>query len=465
MGTVETARRASSGLVLGFLCSGRAGTAQLCGCLSGAKPTRFSCPRFRTRRNSSAVGDCDKHGRKVSSPVLTPRSRSAVSIVFLFLLPGLFFWRESLGLATLGDKDAVFWFFPAYKFVAEQLGQGHLPLITPYIYCGQPFLAEWAPGVFDPINWIYLVGVTSRTLTLSLQLTFSIALVAMFCYARSLEFKRRSSIVAAVVYGLSGFAVGRTLYPGWLHIVALTPLVCFFVERLYRYGRWRESIAGALIVAWQVFAGHPQPLVYSSLLACAYALFCAFGRQAGSQIPTLKSRVAFLARFAVMFIAGAGLAAVQLLPAAEFASESVRQKWPYELFTLHSLHPVSLATTLFPFFHGEGKSIFRMPYWGPYWHNGEAQIYLGVVALSLCLAGAVLAWRDRRDIGQFWSLVAVAGVALSMGKYLRPIAQMFYHVPVLGQFRSPNRHWLEVLLAVAVLSGYAVDRLLREESK
>src|SRR5262245_49963965 len=93
------------------------------------------------------------------SPLLTPRSRSAVSIVFLFLLPGLFFWRESLGLATLGDKDAIFWFFPAYKFVAEQLRQGHLPLITPYIYCGQPFLAEWAPAVFDPINWIYLVGV------------------------------------------------------------------------------------------------------------------------------------------------------------------------------------------------------------------------------------------------------------------------------------------------------------------
>src|SRR5262249_18219279 len=36
--------------------------------------------------------------------------------------------------------------------------------------------------------------------------------------------------------------------------------------------------------------------------------------------------------------------------------------------------------------------------------------------------------------------------------------------PVIGAFRSPNRHWMEVALGVAVLAGYAVDRLLVEES-
>src|SRR5262249_13189856 len=110
---------------------------------------------------------------------LTPRSRSALAVIFLISLPALFFWRETLGRTTLGDKDAVFWFYPAYKYVAEQLKQGHLPLITPYLYCGAPLLAEWQAGVFDPINWIYLFGTTSRTLTLSLEITFSIALVSM----------------------------------------------------------------------------------------------------------------------------------------------------------------------------------------------------------------------------------------------------------------------------------------------
>jgi hypothetical protein len=36
---------------------------------------------------------------------------------------------------------------------------------------------------------------------------------------------------------------------------------------------------------------------------------------------------------------------------------------------------------------------------------------------------------------------------------------------MLGRFRSPNRHWMEVTMAVALLAGYAVDRLLRERQR
>ena len=174
---------------------------------------------------------------------------------------------------TLGDQDAVFWFFPAYQFAAEQIASGSFPLWNPYQYGGIPFFGEWQSGVLDPLNWIHWLGATSRTLTLSMELSFAIALLAMFSYARSLNFTRRAGIVAAVIFGFSGFLVGRTLYPGFVRIVALTPLVLCFTERLSQRGRWRDVVFGALVITWQIFAAHPQPLMYSSLLACAYALF------------------------------------------------------------------------------------------------------------------------------------------------------------------------------------------------
>ena len=409
-----------------------------------------------------------------------PRVRNLFVVLFLILLPPVFFWRETLSLRTLGDKDAVFWFFPAYKFVAEQIKSGNLPLWNPYQYSGAPMFAEWQAGALDPINWIYLIETTSRTLTFSLEISFAIALLATFSYARSVGYNRAAAVVSAVIYGLSGFAVARTLYPGFLHIIALAPFVLYFVEKLYQEGRWRQVAGGALVIAWQVFAAHPQPLIYSSLLACAYALFCAlFRRDAPRKIggtgykavsPIFRGvgsqpQLIFLTKFALMFIAGACLSAAQLLPAAEFARQSVRREWPFELFTLHSLHPLSLVTTLFPFFHGEGQGIYRMPYWGVYWHHNEAQIYLGVIALSLAIAGAVSAWRERSGVEVFWICATFAGMILAFGKYASPVAHALYHVPVIGNFRSPNRHWMEVALAVAVLAGYAVDRLLREESR
>ena len=440
-----------------------------------------------------------------------PRVRNLFVVLFLILLPPIFFWRETLGLRTLGDKDAVFWFFPAYKFVAEQIKSGSLPLWNPYQYSGAPMFAEWQAGALDPINWIYLIETTSRALTFSLEISFALALLSTFSYTRSLGFNRRAAVISAVIYGLSGFAVGRSLYPGFLRIIALAPFVLYFVERLYQKGRWRYVAGCALVVAWQVFAAHPQPLVYSSLLACGYALFCAMFRRDGN-ISTLnskseqeelgqeetriftdatdqrglsatirgirlnprflhppsglfRSRLIFLAKFALMFIGGACLSAAQLLPAAEFASQSVRRDWPFELFTLHSLHPLSLMTTLFPFFHGEGRGVYRMPYWGVYWHQNEAQIYLGAIALSLAIAGAVYAWRARLGVGMFWICAAGIGVVLAFGKYAGPVAHALYHVPVIGAFRSPNRHWMEVVLGVAVLAGYAVDRLLSEDSR
>lgn len=385
-------------------------------------------------------------------------AKDRLAVLFLILLPFVFFWRETLGWLTLGDQDAVFWFFPAYKFAAEQIRSGALPLWNPYQYAGLPFFAEWQSGTLDPLNWLYWIATTSRTLTLSLELSFVTALLAMFSYARSLNFARRASILAAVVFALSGFLVGRTLYPGFLRIVALTPLVLYFTERLSRRGRWRDVIFGALIITWQVFAAHPQPLIYSSLLACIYALF-------KFQISDFRKSFGFLLKFALMFTASIGLAAIQIFPAFEFATKSVRQEWPFELFTLHSLHPASLAVTLFPFFHGSGKTIYQLPFWGVYWHHNEAQIYLGALAMALAATGAIAAWRARWRIGIFWSLVAIIGTLLAMGKYAGWIARLLYHVPLISHFRSPNRHWMEVTIAVAVLAGYAVDRLLKEESR
>src|SRR5262245_25936252 len=211
-------------------------------------------------------------------PAPEPRVRNLFAVIFLISLPPLFFWRETLGLRTLGDKDAVFWFFPAYKFVAEQIKSGNLPLWNPYQYGGAPMFAEWQAGALDPINWIYLIETTSRALTFSLEISFAIGLLAMFSYARSIGFNRAAAVVSAVIFGLSGFAVARTLYPGFRGGVGVGGGGGGWGVRLYQERRWRYVAGGALVVAWQVFAAHPQPLLYSSLLACAYALFCALFR-------------------------------------------------------------------------------------------------------------------------------------------------------------------------------------------
>ncbi len=368
-------------------------------------------------------------------------------------------------MLTLGDQDAIFWFLPAYQQVVSQLRSFEFPLWNPYEFGGMPLFAVWQAGVLDPLNWLYLVfGVSSRTLTIVQQLAFALAAVSTFAYTRSLGLSRRASLFGAVIYAFGGYLVARTLYPGLLHVSALAPLVLFAIERCFQESSgkrgWRMSVAGALILAWQVFAGHPQPLVYSSMLAVAYAAFRFLSIRSGRE-----ARLRFVTQCAVIFVGGAGLAAVQLLPAYEVASSSVRQAWSFEMFTLHSLSPISLAGALLPFIHGGGRGIYSLPFWGEYWHHNESQIYLGALAVSLSFAGAVGAWRVRHRAGTFWVGAAIVGLLLAMGKYSGPLAWALYRVPVISSFRSPNRYWMIVALAVAVLAGYAVDSLLKDEGK
>ena len=142
----------------------------------------------------------------------------------------------------------------------------------------------------------------------------------------------------------------------------------------------------------------------------------------------------------------------------------MRQQVPYEFFTLNSLHPVTLLTTLFPFFHGQGSTIYHLSYWGSYWSHNEAQFYLGILAFSLAAAGAICLWRQRSRVASFWTLVAIVALVCALGKYVSPVAWALYHVPLIGSLRSPNRHWMEVTFAIAILAGYGVDCLLRSEA-
>lgn len=390
-------------------------------------------------------------------PITAHRRADLLCLLLLLLLPLGIFWRETIGWRALGDQDAVFWFFPAYKFVVEMVRQGQLPLWYPGYYSGVPLFALWQAGMLDPFNWIHFAGPTSRTLTISFQLAYALALVSTWSYSRLIGLSRRASIAAAMIYSLSGFMMARTIYPVFVHVLALTPLMLTVTEWLFRDQRWRVVALGSLVVAWQVFAAHPQPLVYSSLLVTAYALFSALARGMA-----WRDSAAFLGRFASMFILGGGLAAVQLLPAAEVAGRSVRQNWSYELFTFQSLHPVSLLTAVIPYFHGGGRGWYQMPYWGDSWHHNEEQIYLGLLALALAVGGAFLAVRRRYSLGLFWIGVAIAGLLLSLGRYVQPLARLIFHLPVVGNFRGPHRHWMEVAMATAVLAGYGFDRMVRE---
>jgi len=66
-----------------------------------------------------------------------------------------FFWQIIFTPNTwmpAGGGDLAPFLYPNYRFAAEQLRQGNLPLWNPYLYSGAPFAADIQSGLFYPVN-------------------------------------------------------------------------------------------------------------------------------------------------------------------------------------------------------------------------------------------------------------------------------------------------------------------------
>ncbi|TAK35069.1 MAG: hypothetical protein EPO21_07430 [Chloroflexota bacterium] len=159
-----------------------------------------------------------------------------------------------------------------------------------------------------------------------------------------------------------------------------------------------------------------------------------------------------------------GIAAVQLVPAAELTGLSVRAQGAERDFALtYSLWPTQILGILAPDAFGNPAT---GDYWGPgnYW---EAVAYVGVLPMLLASL-AVWRLRGRRSrhlvgsLVSFFGLMAVGTLLLSTGKYL-PFFIFFYeHVPGFGSFQAPARLLFLYTFAVAGLAGVGLDLLVRD---
>ncbi|MCB0167640.1 MAG: hypothetical protein KDI79_25665, partial [Anaerolineae bacterium] len=77
-----------------------------------------------------------------------------------------FFWQILLTPNTwmpAGGGDLAPFLYPNYRFAAENLRHGLIPLWNPHLYSGTPFAADIQSGLFYPINIVIFLLVPNLT--------------------------------------------------------------------------------------------------------------------------------------------------------------------------------------------------------------------------------------------------------------------------------------------------------------
>jgi len=320
------------------------------------------------------------------------------------------------------------------------LEEGQIPLWNPMILSGAPFAADPLAGLWYPPNWLLLVLPLSLGFNLLLWVHLALAGWGAYRLMRTEGAGLPGAIVAGLAFGGFPKLVGHV---GLGHVslvmaVSWTPWVLLALHKAAtRLRLFDAALAGAGLGL--VFIIDPRWALPTGLLALAY----------GASLITRRRNEEGLrwkqigASGGVMTLFGAGMAAVLALPLWEFASLSTRTALSAGEQTILSLPAGQLFGIVLPDLGG----------------YAEWLTYAGAAVLLL----AVLAIVRARPQSGFWGIVALASLLLSRGDQTPLYGLLSAIVPGFNMLRVPPR-WLFVFgLALALLAGWGLDALLREE--
>jgi hypothetical protein len=353
---------------------------------------------------------------------------------------------RSAAIGTENDWD--------YVYVSQSLpigairDFGELPLWTPYVCGGMPYLGNPLSRVLTPFFLLHLLFGVDLAVRLELVFHLAIAFAGAYCLARNVGHARSVSAVSALVFPtcsfhFAHFAVGHTMLT--LPFAYLPWPLALCIDAI-RTGRYSPAALAGGVVALMFCEGGAYAMMYSILSLGVLLLALAVRDRSDRPLRVLG----------VVALSLAGFGAVKFLPAYELIRVSPR-------YTTHAdgFFPLLMLRALFS---RNQDLLQRNAYQLWPWHEYSA--YVSPLFAALALAGAVLA---RRRSSVFTLCCAVFG-ALAVG-YLftiwepkpRPLASpwsLLHRVPPFNSLRVPARFMAMVVLFAGVLTGFGAELLL-----
>jgi hypothetical protein len=363
---------------------------------------------------------------------------------------------------------ALYWGTPSTQFIPwwwqawQSLQAGEWPLWNPLVGMGAPLMANYQSAIFYPPNWLYfglaaLGGLPWMAWGQAILLAAHLAWAGwgMLNLLKRLGLGELGQTVGALAFGMSGYLVARAHFLSINAAVAWLPWILLAAFELVQEPKSRRAVLKlALCLGLQWLAGHAQIAWYSLLFTIAWTAFWAWQQGSGRNFALVALR--FAAAGAIAF----GLAAVQLIPTAEYLLQSQRAaQVGSELAMTYSLWPWRLITLVAPNFFGNPAQGTAWGY-GNYW---EDAMYVGLLPLLIAVAMifALRRVRENKSLIIFLSGAVLVSFVLALGKNTPIFPWLYEFVPTFDMFQGPTRFSLWAVFALAVLAALGVERWRR----
>lgn len=390
--------------------------------------------------------------------------------LFTTAAPLILFAPFLFGGVVLYWVTPFFQFYPWRKFALDMIRAGQLPLWNPYLGNGAPLIANYQSAVFYPPNWLALILPLAYSFSWLAALHLIWAGAGMATFTRSLGLKTFGQVVAGLAFGMSQFLAAKAADSARASALAWIPWIIWAADRILLSEKKSNKYIFyfPLFAALQLLAGHAQTAWYTYLLLAGWVLYRLFANRVHISRPAILSACLLLA---------AALAAIQLIPTAEFLQQSQRSSaYEYTAAMVYSYAPLRLATLFAPDFFGNPARGLFFGYGIFYEDAGYIGILPLILALGLLLSRIKLPRRSAPEPDSVKPILPNSMIAFLAGTMLvsfllglganTPIFPFLYHhIPTFNMFQAPTRIMIWFEFSLALLAGLAADEWTPPQDK
>lgn len=393
---------------------------------------------------------------------------------FILTVGGLFLLLAAAFCHWAGSDSVVPWdsknhFYPMFRFLADALRHGTLPLWNPYHFSGYPSIADPQSLIFTPSMMLFALIAPEASMT-----TFDAVIlghlffggVGVLVLGRRWGWHPAAAFLAALVFVIGGSAAGRLEHTGMIISYIYFPWALWALQGALQ----RRSLP------WAVLAGLAITLMALGRDQVAFLLCVALAgavlREAlGSRAPLTY----LLNRSPVLLCAGLVTIACMIVPillTLQFVHDSNRPSITYGVALSGSLNPVNLLTLIAPNVFGTLDKVYD--YWGPGtgliagndWTDKTDRtidyLFIGTVPCVLLIWHGLAAGRLLERGARFFTALCLAALLYAFGRYTPVFGLVFDWVPGVSLYRRPADATFPATIALAFGAGYLLQRFIAD---
>lgn len=383
----------------------------------------------------------------------------SLAVLALIGIGGLFFADLLFSSKNFYFRDILNFHYPLRKVLIDSYARGELPLWNPFIYLGQPMLANPNYMALYPTNLLHLLLPFNYAFKLHFIIHPILAGLGSYFLSRRLGIAAFAAFTGALAYEFSGPVLSFLNLYNLIPAVALLPWIGWAFYGALKDRRLKRSFVLGALLAFQAVAF--EPLLFQCellLLAGLAALYLYETDNCAGEVRTVLKVSGLGGGFAL------GLAAIQIVPAIELFRLSARNNLDYLEASRWSAHPLDFLNTLIPNLFGNYYTIGLTDSWGDSVHYGREPYLVSLFLGSSTLLLAALSFAGkRRKLRLVLMLLTVISIFFALGDFNPAFQWLFEHIPLLSLGRYPSKYFLLGTLAICILASMGVEVLLEKK--